>query len=235
MADTNDKPAVDMEQVELAYRAGVMPLRQVGAMGGVSAATILKWAKKHGWERDLSAKIKAKADAKVNAAAVNKPVNVNTAVHERETVEANAEAIARIRLGHRTDISKGRGIVVKLLGELDGITDRPELIEDLQQALHDAELGDEPDDVDRQAARGRAQRLREALDRVISLQGRVASVKGLAEAMKNLIGLERQAWGLDDDGGEGDTGRALSDVERATRLAGILDRARRARAAAEAQ
>lgn len=196
MGEKDEKPAVDLDKVELAYRAGVIPLRQLGALHGVSAATILKWAKKHGWERDLAAKIKAKADAKVNAAAVNKPVNVNAAVHERETVEANAEAIARVRLGHRTDISKGRGIVVKLLAELEGVTDRPDLIEDLQQALHQAELGDDPDDVDRQAAKGRAQRLREALDRVISLQGRVASVKGLTEAMKNLIGLEREAWGL---------------------------------------
>lgn len=225
-----------MEQIELQYRAGVMPLRQIAKQHGVSASAIVKWAEREGWDRDLTAKIRAKAEAAVNKAAVNATVNTAKAVHEQQIVEANAQALATVRLEHRTDIKRGRSLVNKLLTELEGVTDHPDLIEDLQQALFEAESGGEDgDEIDRQAARGRAQRLRDALERVVGLQGRVSSVKGLAESMRILITLEREAWGLTtDEPPEGPAGgRTLSDVERAARLAWVLDRARRAKAAAE--
>jgi hypothetical protein len=231
-----EKQAPDWERIEVDYRAGIKSLREIAVEFGTSHVAIGKRAKKGGWVRDLQAKIRAKADELVTKAAVTKEVTAAALVTERLTVEVNAQALANVRLEHRTDIRRGRSLVNKLLTEMEGVTDRLDLIEDLQQALFQAESGGEDgDEVDRQAARGRAQRLREALERVIGLQGRVSSVKGLAESMRILITLEREAWGLDTDttpDGDG-AGKILSDVERAARLASVLDRARRAKAEAE--
>lgn len=192
------KKATDWERIEAQYRAGLLSVREIAAQHGVSHPAIVKRAKKEEWARDLQAKIKAKADELVTKATVTAAVTAETKAAERQAINDNAQAIADIRLGHRTDIKKGRNLVAKLLAELEGITDQPDLIEDLQQALYQAELGDDPDDITKQSARGRAQRLRDALERVVGLQGRVGSIKGLAEALKNLVALERQAWGIED-------------------------------------
>ena len=201
-----------MEAIRADYCAGILSLREVAAKHGVSPAAIVKWAKLHGWERNLAAKIQAKADAKVNAAvnaAVNSGVNGSQAASERQTIEANATAIAEVRLGHRTDIRTGRDLVRKLMGELTGLTDQPELVQQLADAV--APVDDEGDS---DAAKRRRQRLNEALDRVMSLPGRVSAVKGLAEALKNLVTLEREAWGIDkgDPADAGDLTK-LNDAE----------------------
>lgn len=216
-----------LAQIELDYRANVLPLRQIGSKHGVSAAAVVKWADKFGWSRDLSAKIKAKADAVVNRAAVNKPVNANAAVHERETIDANAQAIASVRLSHREDIKRGRGLANKMLAELEAVTDRPDLIQALVDAMADPE--EEGD-----AAKLYRRRLQDMVNRVVEFPARVGSLKALSETLRNLIVLERQAWGLDEDEKpDPNEGRELSDIERATRIAGVLDRARRRRAETE--
>ena len=43
---------IDWISVEGAFRAGVMPLREIGSMFGVSEAAIRKKAKQHNWLRD---------------------------------------------------------------------------------------------------------------------------------------------------------------------------------------
>jgi transposase len=210
---------VDLTALEAQYRANVLPLRALAKQYGVGASTIVKWAERFDWERDLGAKIRAKADAAVNKAVVNKSVNTESRVSERETVEANALAVADIRLSHRSDIRRGRDLVAKLVAEVGVLTDRPALVQEMTSALADLEGAD--------SVKG----LRDAIDRVMSLPGRVTSAKGLAEALKNLVALERQAWNMDaESDGTAATGRELSDLERASRLASILDRARRAKA-----
>lgn len=117
------KRIIDWERVELDYRAGVSTLREIGANCGVSPAMIIKRAKKDGWDRDLEAKIKAKAEAAVNAAAVNAEVNkansVYRAASERETIEANAAAIVSVRLRHRSSVKRASEQSDKLLSYLE--------------------------------------------------------------------------------------------------------------------
>lgn len=217
-----EKPAPttpDWERIEAEFRSGIMSLREIAqAHPGTNHVAIARRAKKQGWTRDLSKKVQARAEALVTEKAVTPAETERRAVTERETVEANAQAIANVRLAHRGDISKGRGIVVKLMAELEGVTDRPDLIEDLQQALYQAELGDDPDEITKQAARGRAQRMRDALERVAGLQGRVGSIKGLSEALKNLVALERQAWGISDVAPNQTPLESLSDDELSAEL-----------------
>ena len=59
------KKETDWESIERDYRAGLLSVREMAATYGVSHVAIMKRAKKDGWERDLSAKIKAKAEALV--------------------------------------------------------------------------------------------------------------------------------------------------------------------------
>jgi len=179
------KTAPDWERIESEYRAGVLSVREIAASQGITHGAINKRAKRDGWERDLSAKIKAKADALVSKALVSTPVSRETAATERQIVEAGAEAIARVRMAHRTDISRSRALVMSLLAELETETGSIDLFHQL------GEMMAKPDD------RG-FDKLNDLYRKVISLSGRVDNSKKLSEALKHLIGLEREAYGLDD-------------------------------------
>ena len=107
-------------------------------------------------------------------------------VTERVTIEANALAIANVRLAHRDDIRGGRALLGKLMCELNDITDRPDLVEALIMAT--SQLADDP-------AR-REQSIRTAFERVTSLPARVTSLKQLVESMRVVVSMEREAWGV---------------------------------------
>lgn len=162
------------------YRAGVLSLREIGAKHGVSHVAVKKLADKYGWTRDLSARIQAEADAKVNKAVVTEKVNETARVNERVTIEANANAIAEVRLAHRADIRKARELVQSMLGDLMEISsiDGERLLALIEQAGADPKM----------AAK--------ALQRVTSLPTRVGMVKPLTEALRNVVAMDREAWGL---------------------------------------
>lgn len=185
MAQT-EKAAPDWERIEADYRAGLLSVREIAASQGITHGAINKRAKRDGWERDLAAKIKAKADALVSKREVSSQVSTDTAATERVIVEANAEVIARIRLSHRGDIARSRSVAMSLLGELEVETDNVALFEELGEFLRgeDDKSADKRNDIYR---------------RVISSVGRVDSMKKLADTLKVLIGLEREAYGLAED------------------------------------
>jgi len=171
------RSVIDWEKVERDYRAGIMSLREIGEANGCSHVAVSKRAKAEAWPRDLKAKIQAKADALVNMAQVNAGVN---AARESETVEAGAALIASVRLGHRQDIVRARSLAMKLLGELEVQTDSGDLLEQLEAAVS-ADGSDGASKV---------------FQRVISTSGRIDSAKKIAEAMKVLITMEREAYGI---------------------------------------
>lgn len=216
MSDQPKKP--DWERIELDYRAGLLSLREIAAKdGNVTEGAIRKRAKKEIWTRDLSAKVKARADELVRKQEVREQVRTDAAANERQTVEASAQAIAEVRIGHRSDIKRGRDLVMSLLKELEIQTGNVELMEQLGELMH------APDD-------NGMDKLNELYRKIISLSGRISNVKALSDALKNLIGLEREAWSMDEkkpDGSE-QAKSNLSDAERASRLATILARAQAA-------
>jgi hypothetical protein len=179
------KPAPDWERIEADYRAGLLSVREIAASQGITHGAINKRAKRDGWERDLSAKIKAKADALVSKREVSAQVSTERAATDKAIVEANAEVIANIRLAHRSDISKSRGLVMALLSELEHQTDHRDLYEKL------GELMLSPDDNGRD-------KLFEAYQKAMSLGGRTSTMKALSDSLKTLIALEREAYGLTD-------------------------------------
>lgn len=114
------KAAPDWEKIEADYRAGVLSLREIAAANpGVSHQAIAKRAKASNWDRDISAKIQARADSLVDKALVDSAVDSKKVATERQIVDANARAIADVRLAHRKDIARAKGIANSMLDELE--------------------------------------------------------------------------------------------------------------------
>lgn len=102
----------DWEAIESAYRAGFLSIREIGAQNSISHQAINKRAKKEGWERDLKAKVKSKADNLVAKKQVATLVATENTISERQLIEATAEVIANVRMKHRGDIRRARKLAI---------------------------------------------------------------------------------------------------------------------------
>lgn len=181
-----EKVLPDWERIEQLYRAGVLSVREIASANGITHGAINKRAKRDGWVRDLKAKIKAKADALVSRSLVSTEVSKERLATERMTVDESAQAIANVRIGHRTDIGRYRKLANKMLEELESLTDNRDLFDQLGDLLHS------PDD------KG-VDKLNELYQKVISLPSRTKTLKDLGDTLKVLIGLERQAYSIDEE------------------------------------
>lgn len=200
-----EKTAPDWERIEQQYRAGVLSVREIAAAGGVSHTAINKRAKANGWDRNLKAKIQAKADALVSKAEVSTEVSKETLATERGIVEANAQVIANVRISHRTDIGRYRKLANSLLEELEGMTDNRELFDQVGELLR----SDDDNGQDK---------LNDLYQKVISLPSRTKTLKDLGDTLKVLIGLERQAYSIDEEQPVDDRSR-LTEEELDHRIA----------------
>ena len=181
---------IDWEALEIQYRAGIRSLKNIGSEFGVSDAAIIKRAKRDNWSRDLRAKIQARADAKVSASLVRAEVSAQTKVREQEVVEANAQAVADIRLAHRSDIRRARNLTNSLLAELEAQTDPSTLA-----MLHElGELLRNEDD-------NGQDRRNDLYMKVISLSERSKTMKTLADSLRVVVDMERTAFSMDKDQG----------------------------------
>lgn len=184
--DKAQAPA-DWDKIELDYRAGIKSLRQIGTEHGISEGAIRKRAKRDEWTRDLSERIQDKADQLVRKEAVRKEVRAERVASEREVVDANAQAVANVRLAHRKDISRARRVTNALLDELEQQTD-PQTLGLLQDL---GELLCQPDE------KSGRDKLNEIYKAVISLPERSKTMKVLAESLAKLVDIERTAFGMD--------------------------------------
>jgi len=177
-----ERKQVDWESVERDYSAGLLSLREIAAKYGVSHQAIAKRANKGEWPRDLSAKINAKADELVDRSVVDSVVDSKKA-SEKEIIEVNAQAIVNIKLAHRGDIRKSKNIVNALFDELELTTDNRELFEQLGELL-------------RQESESGQDKLNDIYKKCISMPQRIDGVKKLTDALKTMIGLEREAYDI---------------------------------------
>jgi len=180
-----ERKQTDWERIELDYRAGILTLREMGALHDVSEGAIRKRAKRDSWSRDLNTKIKMRADELVRKEEVRKKVRSETTVSEVRQVEIGAELLKDIKLGQRSRITKATALTEKLMEELQLLTDNREEFEQL------GELMMSPDD-------NGMDRLNDMYHKVIGLQGRIKMSKELSDTMKTLFGMECQAFGIND-------------------------------------
>lgn len=179
---------INWEKIELDYRAGVKSIRQIAAENEIAESGIRRRAKQYEWVRDLSEKIKAKADDIVRKESVRSVVRTKTTISEKDTIDANANEVASVRLAHRKDIQRSRKIAMSLFDELEMMVgqENVKLLEML------GELMWTPDDKGND-------KVNDLYMKIISMPGRVKSMKDLSDTLKTLIALERQAFGLDDE------------------------------------
>ena len=183
-----EKKEINWEKIELDYRAGVKSIRQIAAENEIAESGIRRRAKQYEWVRDLSEKIKAKADDIVRKESVRSAVRTKTTISEKDTIDANANEVASVRLAHRKDIQRSRKIAMSLFDELEMMVgqENVKLLEML------GELMWSPDDKGND-------KVNDLYMKIISMPGRVKSMKDLSDTLKTLIALERQAFGLDDE------------------------------------
>lgn len=193
--------AINWQSIEMDYRAGIKTLRQIAEEHGITHGAVNKRAHRDEWTRDLAAKIRAKADEAVSKTAVSSEVSKARAVSERQVIDSGAQQMVAVRLAQRSDIQRARNLTMSLLSELEVTSDNHELMSQL------GTLMDSPDD------RG-VDKLNELYRKVTSLTGRVSNMKQLAESLKTLVGLEREAFGIDDKNKtiEGEVASLLSSI-----------------------
>jgi hypothetical protein len=194
----SQKPAPDWERIELDYRAGILSLREIAAKHpGTNHVAIARKAKQEGWVRDLSEKIKSRANDLVTRELVTPAVTAGSTVSEKQVVEANALAIADVRLSHRKDIHRKRAILAHLMDELEGQVG-PENAALLSEF---AEIMCAPDE------NGQDKR-NDLYQKIISLPERARTAKTLAETLRITVDMERQAFGMDAKGADSAPGSA---------------------------
>lgn len=206
-----NEASTDWEAVQELYRVGVASLRAIAAEHNCTEGAIRKRAKKESWPRDLKAKVRAKAEELVRKIEVRKTVRKGQAVTETMQITAAATLQADIVLKHRQDIPAARSLVSKMFAELELQTDSLELLQELGEIMRS------------ENENGQDKR-NDLYNKVLSLSGRSATLKSLVDSLKVMIALEREAFGL-NEGQEEDAGkaaRAMTDAERAVRLAALL-------------
>lgn len=176
MAKTPSKPATDWEAIEREYRAGQLSEAQIARQHGISRTAIQKRAKKHGWSRDLTEKVRKEVAARLVAEGLQPQ-------RDAATVEQAATRGVQLVLGHRTGLARLRAIAEKLATQLDADSDD---IKEIEEAIEEETAGDKN-------GQRRARMLA-----AVSLSSRAGVARELSQVLKNLIPLERQAFNLDE-------------------------------------
>lgn len=166
------KRNVDWEAIEREYRAGQLSSHEIARQHGVSHTAINKRAKKSGWTRDLSKRVRQEVSTRLVSD------EVSTA-QETEAIETAAARGVEVVRQHRADISQARHTFRDLLAELR------EACQNHEELAEEAEAENNP-------------QRRTMLKRAVSLPSRTGVLKDLATAGKILIELERQAFSLDE-------------------------------------
>lgn len=174
----------DWEAIEREYRAGILSIREIGRLHGVSDTAIRKQARANGWERDLAEKVRQRAADKLVRSLGSREGSQEQRANDNQIIEDSALVIVALVRDHRRDIGNGRQAVRELFAELREATENRNEIE---QAI-EVETADD--------ANGRR---RATMLRAVSLPTRAATAANLAVALKNLVGIERTAFGLEGE------------------------------------
>ncbi|UGA37941.1 hypothetical protein JOS77_29075 [Chromobacterium haemolyticum] len=182
-----------------------MSLREIAMSQGISEGAIRKRAKRDEWSRDIAERVRVRADELVRKAEVRSEVRTD----ERVLIEAGAEAIAAVKLSHRSDIRRYRSLVNSLLSELEQQTGSLELYERLGELMSE-DSQDAPD------------KLNELYRKVIGLPQRTKVMIDLANALKVLITLERESYGITDAQRVELTGKDGKPIQNETTITGTV-------------
>jgi hypothetical protein len=186
------KAKVNYALLEADWKAGLKSTRQMAADYEILTGDSVTHAAiaKHFEDvpRDKQARIRARIEEMVSTSAIDNMVAADkvSKVADEAIVEAAARKGTEVILAHQKEITRYRTLAQKLLAEIETTSDNLELFDTLGECLRS------------ENERG-VDKLNDAYKKVIDLPGRVDSFKKLAEVLKVLIGLERQAFGMADN------------------------------------
>lgn len=190
------RSATDWESVERDYRAGVLSIREVGRLYGVSDKAIRNKAKALGWERDLTAKV----NEKVRNELVRSESAGADQKTEKEIVDVAAATVVQVVRSHRSRIKQGNDVVELLTKQLIDVAGRRDEFEA---------------DIEVECADDKTQERRTRLMKAVSLSTHSTIAMNLANATKTWIGLERQAFNIPDEAPKGSDVQLTAEQRRA--------------------
>lgn len=173
----------DWEWASNQYRAG-RPIKDISDDIGVPRSQLFDYFSKNNVTRDLGAAIHRRTQLLL--AEDGAPEDGLMPTSPEDIISINATLQAALIRDHRDDIRRFRRLALGLLRELEGITLYNDVFEDLGELLRK----EDKDGVDK---------LNDAYKHVISLPERSNSIKKLAEVLKIVVALERQAFGMRED------------------------------------
>ena len=235
----NNSP-YDWAGIEVEFRAG-RSFRAIAKQFGLSSSRVKQRSDKENWQRDLAGPIQERA-AQLAAERLAlqhrpppgppepkppKPSNERTIplkpmyelapprpkMTDEEIIEVNAERVACVRGEHRVDITRARALVVKLMTacEAEAVLD-----DELQAMFAAMKAG---------IAGATQAQIDEMSKRVASLPTRIKCVRDLAETLRVLVIMEREAYGIAALMPPADAPKSVDPMEGARRLAFALARA----------
>lgn len=183
---------VDWDALEVHYRTGLLSLKMIGALFGISAPAIVQHAKRQNppWIRDISSQARAKADTKVQTALVNSmnaeapTVNGQRLTGTELSVETYSDVLMRVRMGQHGRFKRVAALCMEMFEELEEqVAARP-----LLKELGDLMLSPNEAGIDR---------LNDMYRKVIEFPGQVRAMKDLADVIGQLTAWESRAFRLD--------------------------------------
>lgn len=190
----------DWQWIRAEWEADMKSNEQIAAQSTASGRKVTgrgvaKRAEREGWKRaSLTQETRMEVQRRLVSAAV--PV-VQGVITRNDLVDAAARQGVEVVRQHRQAIGTAATVVKAMMGQLIEATEHAA---DLEQLIHE-ETQAAPDATQAEIET-RAER-RARLMRTIGLRERAQIARDLTHAMRNLIGLERQAFNLNDsDGGD---------------------------------
>ena len=198
-----ERKSVDWEAIEREYRAGQLTVVEIGRQYGLSHTAINKRAKRDGWTRNLAGRVREEVSARL--------VSDVPREAERAAIEPAVARGVQVVREHRASIGRGQRLLSGLFGELEEAT---ESRDEIEAAIEEETAGDDNG------------KRRAIMLRAVALPSRAGVIVNLSNALRTLVGLERQAFNLGDalDGNDRAAEAPVSDDRRKAALALLLAR-----------
>ena len=178
--DKKVRKQIDWEKIEKEFRAGQLSIREIASQNGCAESGIRRKMKELGVERDLTEQIAQK----VRNSLVREEMRTSNPASEKEIIETAAARSVDVVRSHRIKISSGVKTVAALFDQLATVTEkREEIIGEIEAETSDDENSNR----------------RNIMLKAVALQANSSTAVSLSLALKNLVGLERQAFGIKDD------------------------------------
>jgi elongation factor P--beta-lysine ligase len=188
---------IDLERMEIDYRASILTNREIGAKHGCSHTMVGKYAVKFGWERDLTTRIQARVNELVSKQVVSKEVSKEKLATEKQVIEENAHALVEVKRSHIQGIGKLQKVCDDLMDELVTQSISREELQQIAElaVLQQTQDGERPDAKD-------VQKRLDSFLKLLGLSDRADTFKKLVDAKTRLVTLERSIFEFDKGAGK---------------------------------